>query len=288
MDALYHAVLAGLAAAGAVAVVAAAADVGNVPKPAAKVEAALPDSSDAARGLDLSALDLRLLYEADFSKPLKFIKEDDLFCAGKRARRPEGADWVLEGKAQAAVEGGRLRLKNDPDHLVFWNTRDFPSDFLLEFGVSPADSTCGLAIVFFAAKGLKGESIFDLDQPRRDGVFTNYTNGAIDSYHASYWATSEKGEARGTAHIRKNHDFHLVAMGKDFMAGQGAGPHRVRVLKIGGRIRVETNGKISVAWEDDGKTFGPVLKDGLIGLRQMSYSKECSYTHFKVWGAHGR
>ena len=32
-----------------------------------------------------------------------------------------------------------------------------------------------------------------------------------------------------------------------------------------------------------GKTFGPILKEGLIGLRQMAYTGECGYTHFKVW-----
>ena len=114
-------------------------------------------------------------------------------------------------------------------------------------------------------------------------MFKSYTNGAINCYHTSYWATSEQGGPRGTAHIRKNQGFHLVAMGRDFIAGGGPGPHRVRVLKIGGKIQVEANGKISVAWQDDGKAFGPVLKDGLIGLRQMSHTKQCSYTHFKVW-----
>ena len=55
----------------------------------------------------------------------------------------------------------------------------------------------------------------------------------------------------------------------------------------GGRITVEVNGKIAVQWNDDGATFGPVLKSGLIGLRQMAQASECSYTHFKVWAANG-
>lgn len=253
-------------------------------KAAVKGESKLPDTSDASKTLDLSQLSLNLVYEADFSKPLKFIAENDLFANGKRVRKPEGVDWVLEGKGSAAVEQGRLHLKNDSSHVVFWNTREFPADFLLEFGMSPVDSSMGLAIVFFAAIGLKGESIFDPDQPRRDGDFQTYHSGAINCYHTSYWATTEQGEPRGTAHIRKNAGFHLVAMGKDFIAGQGPGPHRVRVLKVGGKIQVEADGKIEVQWEDDGAAFGPALKEGLIGLRQMAYTKECSYTHFKVWG----
>jgi len=243
----------------------------------------MPDTSDATRGLDLSKLKLEMLYESDFSKPLKFVKEAELFTDGKRARKPEGVDWVLEGKASARVENGRLFLKNDAGHLVFWNTREFPADLLIEFGVSPADSNKGLNIVFFAAKDRDGGGIFDPGQPMRDGEFKTYHSGAINCYHTSYWAIDPQGEARGTSHIRKNHGFHLVAMGRDFVAGQGAGPHRVRILKLGNRISVEANGKIEVQWEDDGKTFGPVLKEGYISLRQMSHTGECGYTQFKVW-----
>ena len=243
----------------------------------------MPDTSDVTRGLDLSKLKLESLYESDFSKPLKFVKEAELFTDGKRTRKPESMDWVLEGKATARVENGRLFLKNDSGHLVFWNTHEFPADVLIEFSVSPADSNKGLNIVFFAAKGRDGGNIFDLGQPMRDGDFKTYHSGAINCYHTSYWAVDPEGAARGTSHIRKNQGFHIVAMGRDFIAGQGSGPHRVRVLKLGNRITVEANGKIEVRWEDDGKTFGPVLKEGLIGLRQMSHTGECNYTHFKVW-----
>lgn len=30
--------------------------------------------------------------------------------------------------------------------------------------------------------------------------------------------------------------------------------------------------------------FGPVLKEGLIGLRQMAHTGECSYSYLMVWG----
>jgi len=288
MSALRRLLLASVVAAAAWAALAGAPAPDPGAKAPAKPETPLPDTSDASRGLDLAPLRTALVYEADFSKPLRFATEDSLFDGDKRARSPEGVDWVLEGKARAWVAEGRLHLKNESDHLVFWNTREFPADFLLEFGVSPANPNCGLAIVFFAAKGAKGESLFHLDQPRRAGLFVKYTNGPLNSYHTSYWATRETGEPRGTAHIRKNSGFHLVAMGKDFVAGQGAGPHRIRILKVGGKIQVEANGKMAVAWQDDGKTFGPVLAGGLIGLRQMAYSQECSYTHLKVWEVKGR
>jgi len=243
----------------------------------------MPDTSDETRGLDLSRLKLELLYGTDFTGPLKFVKEADLFTDGKRTRMPDGVDWVLEGKASAFIENNRLVLRNDASHLVFWNTREFPADVLIEFGVSPADSGNGLNIVFFAAKGRNGESIFDLSLPMRDGEFKTYHSGALNCYHVSYWAIDPQGKERGTSHIRKNHGFHLVAMGRDFVAGQGPGPHRIRVLKLDNKIAVEANGKIEVQWEDDGKTYGPIWKEGYIGLRQMQHTGQCSYTHFKVW-----
>ena len=138
--------------------------------------------------------------------------------------------------------------------------------------------------MFFAATALDGGSIFDLRQPIRDGVFKRYHTGELNSYHASYWAaTQQDGTSRGTAHLRKNRGFDLVAAGKDFITGQGPGPHRVRVLKVDGRIDVEVDGKLAVRWVDDGRSHGPVLGDGFIGLRQMAHTRECSYTEFKVW-----
>jgi hypothetical protein len=56
----------------------------------------------------------------------------------------------------------------------------------------------------------------------------------------------------------------------------------VRILKIGPDIAIEVSGKIAVHWKDDGTAFGPVLGDGLVGLRQMAHTGECRYTDFKV------
>jgi Domain of unknown function (DUF1961) len=246
----------------------------------------LPDSSDSTRGLDLTDIDLAPIYEADFSAPLKIVKESELFENERRVREPSAdIDWVLEGRATARVDKGRLSLINEGGHLVMWSTRRFPADFLLEFAVIPKDADNGLNIVFFAATGRDGRSIFDLSRQMRAGEFKAYHSGELNAYHTSYWATREGGIARGSAHIRKNHGFHLVAVGKDFITGQGRGPHRVRILKLNGRIEVEVNGKLAVRWQDDGQSLGSALRGGFIGLRQMSHTRECSYTNFTVWEA---
>lgn len=249
--------------------------------PAPSLKKTLPDTSDATHGLDLSKLKVETLYEADFQQPLKLVKEAELFDGDKRRPVPPGVDWVLEGEAEARIDDGKLVLQNQPGHLVFWQMKEFPADLLIEFAMSPADSNKGLAIVFLAARGRDGGGIFDASQPRRDGVFKNYHSRDLDCYHTSYWACGSTGEARGTAHIRKNHGFHIVSVGKDFIAGQGAGPHGVRILKLGPKLTVEVNGKIAVQWEDDAK-FGPALGGGRVGLRQMGHADECRYTYFKV------
>jgi len=248
-----------------------------------------PDSSDPTRGLDLTEVELAHSYEADFSRPLELMNEAGLFESERRVRVPPARiDWILEGRGNAHTEAGRLVLSNGGNDVVLWNTHRFPADFLLEFSVLPHDANKGLNIVFFAAMGRKGGGIFDLSQPKRDGRFRAYHSGGLDAYHVSYWATDEDGKARGTAHIRKNYGFHRVAVGKDFITGQGPGPHRVRVLKLNGNIEVEVNGRIAVRWHDDGRTFGPVLGEGFIGLRQMAYTQDCRYTHFRVWAAKAR
>ena len=243
-------------------------------------EGRMPARNDA---LDLAPYKLTPVYSADFSKPLKVIHEDRLFEGKKRARVPKGEDWVLEGPGRAWTEKGTLWLQNKGYHVVLWNTRVFPENVLLEFGYVPEDSLRGLNIVFFAARPKAGGGIFDLALPKRAGKFVTYTRGHVNSYHTSYWATGPQRTKRDTGNLRKNSGFYLVALGEDLVAGKGPGPHRVRIFKFKGRIRLEVNGKLALVWDDDGKTYGPVWKDGCIGLRQMMHTGKGGYTSFKVW-----
>jgi len=237
--------------------------------------------------LDLTPYKLALLYETEFDKPLNWIHEDALFDGDKRVRLPEGRDWVLEGTGGGKVwtEDGRCVVLTNGKHHVLWSTRVFPEDLLLEFGISPKDSRIGLTIVFFATRSLQGGSPFGLELPKRAGSFGTYHTGSLNGYHCSYWATNpaDGGILRRTTNLRKNCGFAMPAAGIDRIGGACPGPHQVRLLKVGGKIRVETRGKLALAFDDDGKTYGPVWKDGYIGLRQMGHSQQVSYTHFKVW-----
>ena len=237
--------------------------------------------------IDLSPYKRTVVYETEFSDPLRVVDEDALFKGNKRVAEPGKADWVLEGKGRAWSQVGRLfcsnqRTNGEGSHTVLWNTRVFPKDFLLEFDFSPRDSHDGLGIVFFASRPTGGGSIFDLDMPKREGVFKNYLYAPMTGYHTSYWAAAPETGSRRTVNLRKNPGFHLASLGVERIAGKGPGPHRVRILKVGNEIWVETRGKLSLHYLDEQDWKLPVWQDGYIGLRQMQHSVECSYGFFRV------
>jgi hypothetical protein len=193
-------------------------------------------------------------------------------------------EWRLEGGKRASVENGKLVLESEPgqreNHLVCWLTKEMPPEYLLEFTVRPKDRKEGLNIVFFSTRGAKGESIFDRGLKPRTGVFKQYHSSDINGYHISYWAGD-----RGTANVRKNAGFHLVATGPDRVKDGPANTFQtVRIYKRGGTIRLMVDDMISVAFDDDGKTYGPVWNHpGWIGLRQMGHTVRCEYDSLKVY-----
>jgi hypothetical protein len=70
------------------------------------------------------------------------------------------------------------------------------------------------ASFFSRQKAQKGQDIFDASLPLRDGTFTQYTKGKINTYHISYYANGKDDPGRLTANLRKNKGFHLVQTGE--------------------------------------------------------------------------
>lgn len=200
------------------------------------------------------------------------------------------ADWRLEGGRSMSITNGRLVLESDSrgattseadaNHLVCWLNQELPADFLLGFSVRPQNRKQGLNIVFFNARGLQGEGIFDPALRPRNGRFNQYHSGDLNNYHISYWASD-----RGTANLRKNAGFHLVATGSDLItAAPAAAFQTIRLYKRGGTIRLMVDDIVAVAFDDDGKTHGPVWNQpGWIGLRQMAHTVRCEYDDLKVF-----
>jgi Domain of unknown function (DUF1961) len=248
--------------------------------------------------LDLSGYDLRPFYENDFSQSQKIAREEDLIeQAGavwrRKARPAPDAEWIAEGWGGAEVRNGKLLVAPSPfdasgrprpvevgrrSHMVIWNHRIFPADFMLEFEMSPYGSTNGLTIVLFCAAGQKGEDIFDLSLPPRRAEYQAYHSGAVANYTDSYWSRNNESESLSNR-LRKNPGFKQVAEGPSRTTGPTDVTHRVRVLKSGGHIEVEVNGRVVIKWDDPERPHGA----GRIGLRSMEGVTMVAYDNFKVW-----
>ena len=209
--------------------------------------------------------------ESDKGLTGKLIYENSL------GRAEDVADWVLEGPGQIEFKEGWIEMSSlrpgGPDgHLVYWCPLDFPDRFIAEWEIQPV-SDHGLCIVFFAAKGIRGEDIFDPGLPRRNGVFQHYIRGEILSYHISYYANTPGSPGRMTFNLRKNNQFYLVANGPPAIPPGSKKRHRIRLL---------SDLRKAIDFRDDGQRYGPVYQGGKIGLRQMQWMR-ARYRNFKVW-----
>ena len=194
-------------------------------------------------------------------------------------------DWILEGPAKVEFKDNWMHLYSPKEegHLVFWCPVDFPGNFIAEWEAQNQEIDAGLCIVFFAAKGLKGESIFDASMPKRTlGTFTDYTKGAMNDYHISYYANGRDNPNRETANLRKNKGFNLVQTGEFGIPVQSIAIHKMKLIKQEGKILLFIDDRKVIDWTDDGIKYGKILEDGKIGFRQMQWT-HFAYRNFKVW-----
>ena len=194
-------------------------------------------------------------------------------------------DWILEGPAKVEFKDNWMHLysPNEEGHHVFWCPIDFPGNFIAEWEAQNQEIDAGLCIIFFSAKGLKGESIFDASMPKRTlGTFTDYTKGAMNDYHISYYANGRDNPNRETANLRKNKGFNLVQTGEFGIPVQSTAIHKMKLIKQEGKILLFIDDRKVIDWMDDGIKYGKILEDGKIGYRQMQWT-HFAYRNFKVW-----
>ncbi|MFZ4105958.1 DUF1961 family protein [Flavobacterium sp.] len=194
-------------------------------------------------------------------------------------------DWILEGPAKVEFKDNWMHMysPNEEGHHVFWCPIDFPGNFIAEWEAQNQEIDAGLCIVFFAAKGLKGESIFDTSMPKRTlGTFTDYTKGAMNDYHISYYANGRDNPNRETANLRKNKGFNLVQTGEFGIPVQSTAIHKMKLIKQEGKILLFVDERKVIDWTDDGIKYGKILEDGKIGFRQMQWT-HFAYRNFNVW-----
>jgi len=193
-------------------------------------------------------------------------------------------DWKMEGPGELKFKNGWMEMHSPNkkwDH-VFWCPQNFPESFNAEWQMQNMDTTSGLVIVFFAAKGINGEDIFDAAMPKRDGTFKYYNKGRIDCYHISYYSNNPKNPERNDSHLRKDPMFALLQTGEEGIPQNSIKVHGIRLVKNHAHIIMYVDDRKVIDYTDDGNTFGPVYTSGKIGFRQMRWT-DFRYRNFKVW-----
>ncbi|MBQ8822546.1 MAG: DUF1961 family protein [Lachnospiraceae bacterium] len=215
----------------------------------------------------------------------KLIYHNPLSCHG------DVEDFVLEGSAKISFEGGKMRLENAMDasngqkaNYVLWCPEDFPSDVYIEWDFRPLREP-GLCILFFAAQGKNGESILAENLAPRTGEYVQYHHGDINAFHVSYFRRKEPDErAFHTCNLRKSYGFHLVTQGADPIPGveDAKDMYHMGVLKKDNVVKFYVNDLEVFSFEDDGETYGDLLKGGKVGFRQLA-PLIAEYSDLKVY-----
>lgn len=215
----------------------------------------------------------------------KLLYENPLSC------EEDIADFLLEGSAKLSFPEGALRMENAMDaglgqkaNFVLWCPEQFPEDVYITWDFKPLKEP-GLCILFFAAQGINGESAFSEELNQRTGEYVQYHHGDINAFHVSYFRRKEADErAFHTCNLRKSYGFHLVAQGGDPIpdADEITEPYHIAVLKKGTTITFYINDLEIFRFEDDGKTYGPLLGGGAIGFRQLA-PLVAEYSNLKVY-----
>lgn len=200
-------------------------------------------------------------------------------------------NFVLEGSANISFENGKMRMENaisaeagQKANYVFWCDRVFPDNIKITWKFRPIKEP-GLAILFFAAKGIHGESIFDESLTKRTGEYPLYHHGDINAFHVSYFRRKEPDErAFHTCNLRKSYGFHLVAQGADPIpdADECFTDYELTVIKKPDLVEFYVNNLLTFSFRDDGATYGNLLTDGRIGFRQLA-PMIAEYSDLKVY-----
>lgn len=187
--------------------------------------------------------------------------------------------FVLEGQAAVTFPQNRMRLENkllaaegQKANYVLWCPEEFPSNLYIEWKFYPVREP-GLAMLFFSAKGKNGEDLFDPSLSPRGGDYMDYHHSDMNAFHVSYFRRKEPDErCFHTCNLRKSYGLHLVAQGGDPIPGvpDAVPPYHISVLKKGNLVVFFVNELEIFRFEDDGVTYGPLLKGGKIGFRQLA------------------
>jgi hypothetical protein len=201
--------------------------------------------------------------------------------------------FILEGQAKITFRDKVMYMENAMDaangqkaNYVLWCPEVFPADVRITWEFMPVREP-GLCILFFAAMGRNGENPFSESLSRRTGEYPQYHHGDINAFHVSYFRRKEPDERKfHTCNLRKSYGFHLVAQGGDPIpdADEAGEFYRLEVVKKGKLVTFSVNELEVFRFEDDGQEYGPLLKGGCIGFRQLA-PLVGAYRNLRVYSA---
>jgi hypothetical protein len=225
-----------------------------------------------------------LMKAIEKKKNLEPLKKGRLLYENPMSNREDLKNWQMEGPGVTEFKENWMHMysPDEKGHHVLWCPEDFPGSFIAEWEVQNLETDAGLVIMFFSAKGAKGEDIFDKSLKKREGIFRGYTKSDINNYHISYYANGRDNRERVVAHLRKNAGFNLVQNGEDGIPAYSEAIHKVVLSKNDNQIIMTIDGREVVNWKDDGKEYGAVLQEGKMGFRQMQWT-HFRYRNFKVY-----
>lgn len=230
-------------------------------------------------------ISVSLLYANSLFSQAGDFKKGALLYANSFSGKEQVEDWIMEGPGRLEFRDNWMEMYSPGEkfHHVLWCPKDFPASFIAEWEAQDLETDAGLCIVFFAARGKKGEDIFNPSFPKRNGTFSDYTKSKyLNCYHISYYANGRDEPGREISHLRKNSGFHLVQENEPGIPVKSAAIHHLTLIRDGAHILMYVDERKIIDWTDDGKEYGPVLQEGKIGFRQMKWTR-FSYRNFKVW-----
>jgi hypothetical protein len=187
--------------------------------------------------------------------------------------------FVMEGQAKTSFPNGRLRIESalSPEmgqkaNLVFWCPEIFPGNISIQWEFQPLREP-GLAMMFFACRGMNGEHVLDPILKPRAGEYDHYKDGDLRTLHISYFRRRLATErAFHVLNLRRTPGFKLVGQAPDPLppVSDWPGPYKMEIIHSGPVIIMKMNDYVVL----DSRNFEPDILEqyqgGSIGFRQMA------------------
>lgn len=189
----------------------------------------------------------------------------------------------IEGQPQVSFKNNRMQLSSD-SHFLLWFPFDFPDSIAISWDFLPKVDE-GLAMLWFCAKGKRGEGIFSKSMQKRNGHYPQYHSGDINAYHMAYFRRNPWDKPHlNTVNLRKSYGNKLLIQGPNPIPNIASEkvrknlkePYRIQVIKYGEYLRLTINGLLVFELIDTNP-----LQEGKIGFRQMA-NLEAEYSNLKV------